>query len=198
MHLHGLFSTRFTRAESIPLRAYLARWSTSPVAIIRVISPRCRCLSELTGGAGTGPSMSLRFAWGCALAEGSKQAREPRLPHVAWGCSVALGSSHARPRFGGCGLFGLGWAEGPGCSQLRVLVLLSAPPDTGLQWACVSCDAASQPHLPVMRLPTPAAALAEEDVAPGFNQERYISKLHVPRQALARATASLSRPGWHV
>ena len=122
--------------------------------------------------------MSLRFAWGCALAEGSKQAREPRLPHVAWGCSVALGSSHARPRFGGCGLFGLGWAEGPGCSQLRVLVLLSAPPDTGL--------------------PTPAAALVEEDVAPGFNQERYISKLHVPRQALARATASLSRPGWHV
>jgi len=164
---HGFFSTHFTRAESIPLRAYLVRWSASPVAIIRVISSRCRCLSELTGGAGTA-------TW-------------------AWGCSVALGSIHARTHFGGCGLFVLGWAEAPGCSHLRVLVSLPAamatalehpdvsdgaanhprvlaslpaPLDTGLQWACVSCDAANQPRF----------LQDEEDVAPGFTQERDIGK----------------------
>jgi len=43
---------------------------------------------------------------------------------------------------------------------------LPAPLDTGLQWACASCDAANQPHF----------LQDEEDVAPGFNQERDISK----------------------
>ena len=75
VHLRGLFNTRFTRDEPAPLRACLVRWSTSSVAIISVIISRCRCLSELTGGAGTGRSLSLRFAWGFPLAEGSNQAR---------------------------------------------------------------------------------------------------------------------------
>ena len=48
--LHGFFSTRLTRTESIP---YLARWSTALVAIIRLNSSRCTCLSEPTGGAGS-------------------------------------------------------------------------------------------------------------------------------------------------
>ena len=80
----------------------------------------------------------------------------------------------------------------------RGLASLPAPLDTGLQWACVSCDAANQARLPVLRLPTPDAALDEEDADSIFNQERDIRKLHFPHQALARATASLSRSGWHV
>ena len=115
--------------------------------------------------------MSLLLAWGCTLAGGSSQAREPWLPHVAWACSVALGSVHARPHFGRCGMFVLGCPEGPGCNQLRALVSLPAPLNTGLHWACFPCDACSQPCLPV---------LDESDAAPIFNQERDTSKLHVP------------------